>query len=150
MVAEVSADSEAQEVRSLRDVRAISQTLLEESLKRLPRSVELRLDPPQMGSVTALLSQRGQDVTVKFVAHNGEAQRMLRGATDDLARALGEKGLVLTGFSVDPGYRGDKGQEQREAAYRPAKGRYSRAARLAVVGAGQMVGQVAGSFNWLA
>ena len=60
---------------SLDNVRDMAEKLREEALKRLPRSVEFRLDPPELGSVTVLLSTRGQDVAVKFIAASGEAHR---------------------------------------------------------------------------
>lgn len=136
---------------SIRSARKMAETLLRESLKRLPRSVEVRLDPPQLGSVTALLSQRGQEVTVKFIAHSNEAQRALQTATEDLARALSEKGLTLTGFVVDPGYSGEKGREHRQGLQRPSTSRYHRAVRpLAIAGAQVSIRQPAGAFSWLA
>ncbi|MGE5578693.1 MAG: flagellar hook-length control protein FliK [Bacillota bacterium] len=135
---------------TIRRAREISETLLRESLKRLPRSVELRLDPPQLGSVTALLSQRGQDVTVKFVAHSNEAQQMLETATKDLARALSEKGLTLTGFSVDPGYSGEKGREHKQSPDKPSTSRYHRTVRPLRIAGTPTFRQPAGAFSWLA
>jgi len=120
----------APERLSLRVARTISDTLLQESLKKLPRSVELRMDPPELGKVTVLLSQRGQDVTVKFLAGTGEGQRMLSGALSDLQRALTEKGLVLTGFSVDPESRDQANRESRRDAGRSGTRRYPRAAEV--------------------
>ncbi|MEX0974447.1 MAG: flagellar hook-length control protein FliK [Bacillota bacterium] len=145
-----SDDNCSQERLSVLDARAISETLLQESQKKLPRSVEIRLDPPELGNVTVLLSQRGQDVTVKFVAGNVEAQRMLQSATDDLGRALSDKGLSLAGFSVDPGNPGNDGQNRRGDADKPATRRYHSATRLGAVGSVGQYGQPAGSFNWLA
>ncbi len=150
-VKEVDAVGTPSQTRSLRQARAIAEELAQESLKRLPRNVELRLDPPAIGSVTALLSQRGQEVTVKFVAHTAEAQQALSDATGDLVRSLGEKGLVLTGFSVDAGYSDQRGQEERrENAARPATLRYGRASRVSMAPRVMEVGLAAGSFNWLA
>ena len=145
-----SDDNCSQERLSVLDARAISETLLQESQKKLPRSVEIRLDPPELGNVTVLLSQRGQDVTVKFVAGNVEAQKMLQSATDDLGRALSDKGLSLAGFSVDPGNPGNDGQNRRGDADKPATRRYHSATRLGAVGSVGQYGQPAGSFNWLA
>ena len=143
-------DKEAQVRLSIRDARAISETLLQESLKKLPRSVELRLEPPEMGKVTVLLSQRGQDVTVKFLAGTGEAQRMLSGASEDLGRALSEKGLVLTGFAVDPDNPGEAGRQGRGDAGRPGTRRYSRAAEIRTIPALPPVTLPAGVFDKLA
>lgn len=143
-------DKEAQVRLSIRDARAISETLLQESLKKLPRSVELRLEPPEMGKVTVLLSQRGQDVTVKFLAGTGEAQRMLSGASEDLGRALSEKGLVLTGFAVDPDNPGEAGRQSRGDAGRPGTRRYSRVAEIRTIPALPPVTLPAGVFDKLA
>lgn len=134
----------------IRNAREIAETLLRESLKKLPRSVEIRLDPPQLGSVTALLSQRGQDVTVKLVARSSDAQRALENATEDLARALSEKGLTLAGFSVDPGYSGEKGREHRPSSERTSASRYPRMAMPVGVAGIQASGQPVGAFSWLA
>jgi len=135
---------------AIRSARKMAETLLRESLKRLPRSVEMRLDPPQLGSVTALLSQRGQEVTVKFIAHSNEAQRALESATEDLARALSDRGLTLTGFTVDPGYSGEKGREHRHGTQRPSTSRFHRTVRPLAVAGTQAFRQPVGAFNWLA
>ncbi len=134
---------------SLRDVRAVSETLLQESLKKLPRSVELSLDPPELGNVTVLLSQRGQDVTVKFLAGSGDAQRMLQSVSSDLNRALSEKGLVLTGYSVDPGFQGQDSRGRGDAG-KPASRRYRRAAEIGALSAAVQSRQPVGAFSWLA
>jgi hypothetical protein len=88
-------------------IRALAERLREEALKRLPRTVEIRLDPPRLGSVTAVLSARGPDIAVKFVASTPEAGRALDASQGDLAKCLYEQGLTLAGFSVDHGASGD-------------------------------------------
>jgi flagellar hook-length control protein FliK len=135
---------------SLRDARALSETLLQESLKKLPRSVEIRMDPPELGKVTVLLSQRGQDVTVKFLAGTGEGQRALASALNDLERALSEKGLVLTGFSVDPGNRDQANREGRGDAGKSGVRKYPRVAEIGATATGFTARAGEGLFDRLA
>ena len=92
---------EVPEESIVKQARSLSRTLLEESLKRLPRTVEIKLDPPDLGKVTVLLSQRGQEVNVRFTAGTPEGQRILSSALEDLQRTLMENGLTLSSFSVD-------------------------------------------------
>lgn len=87
----------------LRRCREVAESLYRESLKNLPRSIELRLDPPELGKVSVLLVSRGENVTVKFIASSQEAQRAIEQATPDLARSLQEQGLVLSGAFVEQG-----------------------------------------------
>ncbi|HHW27730.1 MAG TPA: flagellar hook-length control protein FliK [Firmicutes bacterium] len=90
-------------VLDLTKPREIAQSLYRESLKKLPRTVELRLDPPELGKVTVLLTARGEQVAVRFLAESQEARRALAEAASDLSLALQEHGLVLTGAVVDNG-----------------------------------------------
>ncbi|HHX29590.1 MAG: flagellar hook-length control protein FliK [Bacillota bacterium] len=104
---------------SLRDTRALAEHLRAEALKKLPRSVELRLDPPHLGSVTAILSARGQNIAVKFVSGSLEAGRALDASAQELAEALNDLGLTLAGFSVDhgdPQGEAPRGERGRSAA----------------------------------
>ena len=96
----------------VRQARSLARTLLEESSKTLPRAVEIKLDPPELGRVTVLLSQRGQEVTVRFSASAPAGQRVLSSALPDLQRALMQNGLTLSSFSVDGGPP-DSGRQNR-------------------------------------
>ncbi len=96
--------------------RRVAAELFRESLRDLPRSVEIRLDPPHLGKVTVLLSARGEDVAVRFVASTKEAGLAISQATPDLVKALSEQGLVLTGATVD------SGQSHRSPEWYAAKG----------------------------
>lgn len=112
---------------SLSNARELAERLREEALKRLPRSVELRLDPPRLGSVTAVLTARGQEVAVKFVAQSREAMQALERSAGDLARSFSEMGLTLAGFSVDQGHPqeafswGERGSSVSAARRRSAR-----------------------------
>ncbi|HHY76442.1 MAG TPA: flagellar hook-length control protein FliK [Firmicutes bacterium] len=99
------------------EVRALAERLREESLRKLPRSVELRLDPPDLGKVTAVLTARGQDIAVRFVAQSHDAIRALERSADELARSFGELGLTLAGFTVAEGHsRQASSGESRDGA----------------------------------
>ncbi len=147
---ETEGTSPEREPLSLDNVRTVAETLYRESIKKLPRSVEFRMDPPELGSVTAVLSQRGQDVTVKFVAHTAEAQRVLSEGTHDLARALSEKGMALTGFSVDQGNSGSPDHGRRETGDKSYGGGYGRSMRQVAEVSGTPKVAKAGAFSWFA
>ncbi len=112
---------------SVTDTRALAERLREEALKRLPRSVELKLDPPRLGSVTAVLTARGQDIAVKFVAQSHEAIQALETSAGELARSFSELGLTLSGFTVDQGHaqhtssRGERGGSVHSAGRKKAR-----------------------------
>lgn len=115
-------------VVSLRDARALAEHLREEALKKLPRSVELRLDPPRLGSLTAILTARGQDIAVKFVTGSHEAFRALQTSAGELAKSFNELGLTLAGFSVDQGRpQGRSSGEERGSAVHLGMRRTTRA-----------------------
>lgn len=111
---EVSAKSDLQSMDFTR-AREIAATLYRESLKNLPKSLEFRLDPPELGKVTVLLTTRGEEVAVKFVVSTPGAGRVIAEATPDLSRALSEQGLFLAGTVVDNGSAdsGARPEEQR-------------------------------------
>ncbi|QUL98599.1 MAG: flagellar hook-length control protein FliK [Candidatus Fermentithermobacillus carboniphilus] len=105
---------------SLREPERLAEFLAEKARVSLPKSIEIRLDPPNLGRVTVLLSQRGNDVVVKFLAQSFDAQRALTDASGELARALAEKGLFLSGFLVDLGGRGLRDESaERDRAEKP-------------------------------
>ena len=108
---------------SVREPERLAEFLAEKARVSLPKSIEIRLDPPNLGRVTVLLSQRGNDVVVKFLAQSFDAQRALADASGDLARALAERGLFLSGFLVDLGGRGLRDESaERDRAEKPWSG----------------------------
>lgn len=94
------------EAFTLKNPKAISDFLVKKASENLPKSVELKMNPPKLGKVTVLLSTRGDDVVVKFITQSIETQRALTEASSDLSRALSERGLTLSGFLVDHGGAG--------------------------------------------
>ncbi len=102
--------SEAMEVNGpshvfSKNVEKFAEILAGKSYSNLPKSLELQLDPPSLGKVTVLLSSRGEEVVVKFITSSYETQKALSGCHEDLARALSERGLSLSGFLVDHGMK---------------------------------------------
>lgn len=79
----------------------IARFLREKSRESLPKTVELRVEPAGFGRLKVLLSQRGEEVTVKFVAPSYDARRILESSAGELQRALNRHGLMLAGFGVD-------------------------------------------------
>jgi len=94
------------EAFTLKNPKAISDFLMKKASENLPKSVELKMNPPELGKVTVLLSTRGDDVVVKFITQSIQTQRALTEASSDLSRALSERGLTLSGFLVDHGGAG--------------------------------------------
>jgi len=88
---------------SMRNPDSATRVVSERAQENLPKTVELRLDPPELGKVTVLLSARGEEVRVKFWTSGAPAQRFISESWQDLSSALAEKGLVLSGFLVDQG-----------------------------------------------
>ena len=71
----------------------------------LPKSVQISLDPPDLGNLRVFLTARGQDVSVKFVTSNYASYQVLQGAANHLAKSFSSHGLLLAGFVVDHGMR---------------------------------------------
>jgi hypothetical protein len=108
--------------------REVAATLYRESLKNLPKSLEFRLDPPELGKVTVLLTTRGDEVAVKFVVSTPGAGRVIAESTPDLSRALSEQGLLLAGTVVDNG-SADSGPGPEERPFQRSAGRKAGAIR---------------------
>lgn len=79
----------------------IARFLMEKSWENLPKTVELRVEPAGFGRLKVLLSQRGEEVTVKFVVPSYDARRILESGAGELRHALNQHGLMLAGFGVD-------------------------------------------------
>ncbi len=103
--------------------REVAESLYRESLKNLPRSIELRLDPPELGKVSVLLVTRGEEVAVKFIAESHEALRAIEQAAPELEQALQEQGLVLTGALVQQGSRDGRPHAEERRFVRNSGGR---------------------------
>lgn len=78
------------------------------------KTVEIQLDPPNLGKVTVLLSSRGEEIAVKFITSSHETQQALANSQESLAQALSERGLSLSGFLVDQGMAGQRNQAHRD------------------------------------
>ena len=77
------------------------------------RTVELRLDPPELGRVTVRISIVGDEARVVFAAAQGGARELLETTLPRLREMFEEAGLTLGEAEVDSG-KGDR-SPQRQA-----------------------------------
>ncbi len=101
---------------SLENPETIAEILAERSNSNLPKSIEFTLDPPGLGKITVLLSSKGEQVLVKFIASFHNTHQVLVNSQDDLGQALSERGLSLTGFFVDHGMAEQSNHSHRDFA----------------------------------
>ncbi len=85
----------------LAKAKEISKYLYTESLKRLPRTVELKVEPPELGEIMVRLEKKGESITVRFEPKSSLAVHALSYAKEDLEQSLASHGLSLMGFSVE-------------------------------------------------
>lgn len=78
------------------------------------RTVELRLDPPELGKVTVRISVVGEEARVVFAAAQGGARELLESTLPRLREMFEEAGLTLGEAAVDSGKR--DGSPKRQAA----------------------------------
>ena len=77
------------------------------------RTVELRLDPPELGRVTVRISVVGEEARVVFAAAQGGARELLESTLPRLREMFEEAGLTLGEAAVDSGKR--DGSPKRKA-----------------------------------
>ncbi|MGB0317292.1 MAG: flagellar hook-length control protein FliK [Pseudomonadales bacterium] len=77
------------------------------------RTVELRLDPPELGKVTVRISVVGEEARVVFAAAQGGARELLESTLPRLREMFEEAGLTLGEAAVDSGKR--DGSPKRQA-----------------------------------
>ncbi len=77
------------------------------------RTVELRLDPPELGRVTVRISVVGEEARVVFAAAQGGARELLESTLPRLREMFEEAGLTLGEAAVDSGKR--DGSPKRQA-----------------------------------
>ena len=77
------------------------------------RTVELRLDPPELGKVTVRISVVGEETRVVFAAAQGGARELLESTLPRLREMFEEAGLTLGEAAVDSGKR--EGSPKRQA-----------------------------------
>ncbi|MGI6620444.1 MAG: flagellar hook-length control protein FliK [Bacillota bacterium] len=108
---------------SVQDAGEVADTLAEAAKDGLPKTVEFRLDPPGLGRITVVVSAKGEEVCVKFIASSYGSHNVLAGSRDALAHALSQRGLVLAGFFVDHGMagQGHGARYESQPTGRPAK-----------------------------
>jgi flagellar hook-length control protein FliK len=80
--------------------REIGERLAEQARKDLPKTVEFCLKQPAIGKVSVILSSKGEDITVRFIAEDYQASQLLESSISTLGQALNDAGLTLLGFSV--------------------------------------------------
>ncbi|MCC6382392.1 MAG: flagellar hook-length control protein FliK [Dehalococcoidia bacterium] len=77
----------------------------------------IRLDPPELGSVTLHVRLHGDAVQVDVHVERPEALHLLREHTPDLSNLLGQHGLDLAGLSVGLGARDDAGTDAGQGQF---------------------------------
>lgn len=101
---------------AIRNPERVADTLVEQIKDGLPKTVEFRLDPPGLGKMTVVVTSRGEEVCVRFIASSYGSHNVLVNSQDALVHALSQKGLTLAGFFVDHGMAGWTNQPRHEAA----------------------------------
>lgn len=104
------------------ELRTLSSYIAREAKERLPRSVRIRLDPPELGELTVKLTARGNQVAVKFIAASEQAKTLLNDSLVDLCRSLAEKGFLLEGFSAEQQFGTGTRRETRSNPQQRARG----------------------------
>ncbi len=79
------------------------------------QTVELRLDPPELGRVTIHLSTHDQQVTAQVVAERVQTVDLMRQHADLLTATLARAGFSEANLSFQQGQGGEKGSEQFQA-----------------------------------
>jgi hypothetical protein len=105
---------------SVHDAQEVASTLAEAVKDGLPKTVEFRLDPPGLGKLTVVVSSRGDEVCVKFIASSYASHNVLANSQEALAQALSQRGLSLAGFFVDHGMAG-QGHQPRYGSDSPGR-----------------------------
>ncbi len=80
-------------------------------------TIQLHLQPANLGSVNLKLSVDGSNVSASVIAQNGDVRDVLLSNQHHLARAFSDAGMNLTGFSVDVSggdARGFKNEQQSQ------------------------------------
>lgn len=101
---------------AIQEPQKVADNLVEQIKDGLPKTVEFRLDPPGLGKMTVVVSSRGEEVCVKFIASSYGSHNALVNSQDALAHALSQRGLSLAGFFVDHGMAGESNQPRYESA----------------------------------
>jgi flagellar hook-length control protein FliK len=78
------------------------------------RTVELRLDPPELGRITVRISLVGEEARVAFTAMQSGAREALEAALPRLREMFEEAGLTLGDAAVDSGSQRE-GRAQKPA-----------------------------------
>jgi flagellar hook-length control protein FliK len=75
--------------------------------------VRLRLVPESLGDVSVKLVVTGGSVDASITTHNADAQNVLAGAQNQLAKSLADAGLKLQSFTVSlaGGFAGNRDQQ---------------------------------------
>jgi hypothetical protein len=87
-----------------------------------PRTMTIRLDPPELGSIDLTVRTVGQRVETTILASNGEVKAILDGNRQQLIRALESQGLELGSMSVGQ-QASSRGQHSETTLQQPASWR---------------------------
>ncbi len=94
------------------------------------RTLTVRLDPPELGTVDITIHSRGSKVEAHIVATNSEVRFAVEGNRQALTEALARHGLELSSLLVGSDRPGGGSSRHTEAAFQPPAYRFEAEAAL--------------------
>jgi len=94
------------------------------------RTLAVRLDPPELGTVDITIHSRGAKVEAQIVASSPEVRFAVEGNRQALTEALARHGLELSSLSVGSERSGGGAHRYTEAAFQPPAYRFAPEAAL--------------------
>ncbi len=106
-VAETKPEVKSEPSKVMQRVVEQIQTMLE---SKRPRTITLRLDPPELGSLQISIKTIGNQVETKILATNGDVRNMVENGKEQLIQMLNSRGLELGAMHV-----GTQSQNQNQS-----------------------------------
>ncbi len=103
---------------SMENALRVAEIISEDLYLDSPKSLEFKLDPPGLGKITVVVSSKGEEVWVKFLATSHSSHQVLVNSELTLAQTLSEKGLILSGLFVDHDMAGQSGQTDAHSDFK--------------------------------